>query len=178
MPHSSTKAVPAKGLVKCDQKARRVPGWAQAARMPTPVSIDERTTRMAPVFVSTVTSAPSWGGWLRMNTNTRMANSTHRPAMPPKTISQLVACRRAASGARASSWPAWPTSPVNWLISGPRWVGNQVAMRRSTPGNTAASPAPRSVRAKIATPTLGEKARVSCPSAMSTMPIAMMGRAP
>jgi hypothetical protein len=91
MPHSSTNAVPAKGVVKCDQKARRVPGCAQAARMPTPVSIEDRTTRMAPVFVSTVTSAPSWGGWLRMNTNTRIAKRMHRPAMPPKTTSQLVA---------------------------------------------------------------------------------------
>ena len=62
MPHSSTKAVPAKGVVKCDQKASRVPGCAQAARMPTPVSIEERTILIAPVSVSTVTSAPISGG--------------------------------------------------------------------------------------------------------------------
>jgi hypothetical protein len=63
-------------------------------------------------------------------------------------------------------------------MRGPRWAGNQVAMRRSTLGKTAASPAPSSVRAKMATPTLGEKASVSWPSAISTMPIAMIGRAP
>ena len=62
MPQSSTKAVPANGVVKCDQNARRVPGCAQAARMPTPVSIDERTILIAPVSVSTVTSAPISGG--------------------------------------------------------------------------------------------------------------------
>ena len=51
-------------------------------------------------------------------------------------------------------------------------------MSRSTPGNTAASPAPSSMRAAIATPTLGEKAITSCPTAISTIPIAMTGRDP
>ena len=81
--------------------------------MPTPVSIEERTTRIAPVFVSTETSALNAGGRLRMTAHTRMPKSTQSPAMPPKTISQLVAWSIAASGASARSCPAWPTSPVS-----------------------------------------------------------------
>lgn len=68
--------------------------------------------------------------------------------------------------------------PVSWTIMGPRCAGNQVAMRRSTLGKTAASPAPSSTRAMSATPTLGDSAIVSWPAAISTMPIVMIGREP
>ena len=68
--------------------------------------------------------------------------------------------------------------PVICTITGARCAGNHVAMSRSTLGNTAASPAPSSMRATIATPTFGEKAITSCPTAISSIPIVMIGRAP
>ena len=98
MPHSMMNAVPANGVVKCDQKASRVPGCDQAARMPTRLSIADVTTLIAPVSVLTETSAVRSGGWLRMTPNTRTANSTPSPARLPKAIDQVVACRSAASG--------------------------------------------------------------------------------
>ena len=63
-------------------------------------------------------------------------------------------------------------------MTGAFWSGNQVAITRSTLGNTAASPAPSSMRATIAMPTFGANAMTSWPAAISTMPIAMIGRAP
>ncbi len=101
MPQSRTNAVPANGVVKCDQNASRVPGCAHAARMPTPVSIAEVTTRITPVSVSTETSAPRSAGWLRMRSATRIVKSTPSPAMLPNVIVQVVACRSAASGTSA-----------------------------------------------------------------------------
>jgi hypothetical protein len=142
------------------------------------VSIDEVTTRIAPVSVSTETSASRSGGWLRMSRKTRIANRMPSPAMLPKVIVQLVACSRAARGISAISCPVCPTMPVNCTMTGERWAGNQVATRRRAPGKIAASPAPSSTRASRATPTLGETAMTSWPSAMSTMPMVMMGRAP
>ena len=98
MPHSMMNAVPANGVVKCDQKASRVPGCDHAARMPTRLSTAEVTTRIAPVSVSTDTSVSRSGGWFRITANTRTANSTPRPATLPNAIDHVVACRSAASG--------------------------------------------------------------------------------
>jgi len=74
--------------------------------------------------------------------------------------------------------PNWPMSPVNCTSTGACRSGNHTAMRRSTLGKTAASPAPMSTRARMPMPTSEAKAITSWPSAMSTMPAVTIGRAP
>ena len=104
-PHSSTNAVPANGVVKCDQKPRRVAGCAHDSRNPSRRSADDRTTRIAPVSVSTVVSTGSdrrCGGRLRMTAKVSTANSTPRPARLPNATVHEVACSRAASGMTAT----------------------------------------------------------------------------
>ena len=115
---------------------------------------------------------------MRTTANTRTANSTPSPATLPNAIDHDVACSSAASGMIATSWPSWPRMPVVCTITGARCAGNHVAMSRSTLGKTAASPAPRSMRAAIAIPTFGDSAITSWPTAIRIMPIVMIGRAP
>jgi len=146
--------------------------------MPTPVSIADVTTRTTPVSVFTDTSGPLSAGLLRTMSHTRIVKSRPRPAMLPNVIDQVVACSSAATGTNAINWPACPMIPVNWTMTGPRCAGNHVATSRSTAGKTAASPAPRRTRATIAMPMLGERAMVSCPAAMSSIPAVMIGRDP
>lgn len=142
------------------------------------VSVLLVTTRITPVLVFTDTSSVKNAGWLRTMMATRIANSTHSPATEPNATVHEVACRNAANGAKASSCPLWPTTPVSCTMIELRCAGNQVAIRRTTLGNTAASPAPMSIRAAMAMPTLGEMAITSWPSAITSIPAVMIGRAP
>lgn len=177
-PHSRMNAVPENGVVKCDQNARRVAGCAHDSVNPWRRSADEVTACMAPVFVSTLMSAFRPGGRLRMTAKVSTVKSTPSPARLPKAIVQLVACSSAAMGRIAKSCPVCPTMPVSCTMKGACRSGNQTATTRSTLGKIAASPAPSSMRARIAVPTLGANAITSWPTAMRNMPIVMIGRAP
>jgi hypothetical protein len=113
MPQSIMNAVPAKGVVKCVQNPRRVPGWASASRRVTRRSACEVTTRIAPVSVFTETSSVSSGGRLRIRAKTRTVNRTPSPARLPNVTDHVVECSSSGRGRSATSCPSWPTMPVS-----------------------------------------------------------------
>jgi hypothetical protein len=68
--------------------------------------------------------------------------------------------------------------PVSWVSSGTRAAGNQAGTRRMALAKVSASPAPRTTRAIIATPTVSVWDMITWPSAISTAPEVSVTREP
>ena len=161
-PHSSMNAVPANGVVKCDQNPRRVAGCAHDARNPSRRSADDRTTadragvRCRRRCPPDRRAARVGGCGSRRTSGRRRARRARRGCRTRRSTRWRAAARRA--GSRPRSAPAGRRFRCIWTSTGARCAGNHVAMTRSTLGKTAASPAPMRTRARMPMPTTSANA--------------------
>ena len=81
-------------------------------------------------------------------------------------------------GMAAMIAPAWPMTPVSWVISGIRRGPNHVLTSRRTHTNVMASPIPTNSRATSASAYVSAKAKPVCASVSTTAPAIRTVRGP
>ena len=118
------------------------------------------------------------GGVARTTSSTSTAAIALSAAAEEKAGVQPATLSTATKGTAERICPTWPRMPVSCVSSGTRPGGNQAGTSRIALAKVSASPAPSTMRAIIATPTVSVWDMSTWPSAISTAPAVRVTREP